>query len=262
MPTRINSSENHRSRRVEPEVEGERVSIWMPRQRWYLPCKSAIDRLAGALLLLLTAPVIAVAAALVKLTSAGPAFYSQTRAGKNGRPYSIHKLRTMYHDCEKRSGPRWSTPGDPRITPLGRLLRRTHIDELPQLWNVVCGQMCLVGPRPERPEFIPSLAKALPHYRDRLLVPPGMTGLAQIQLPADTDLDSVRRKLAYDLYYVRYVGLGMDLRVLVGTVLYLIRVPRLLMPRLRLLPKRQTVEQAYRQATAPLAASPRLAQPV
>ena len=105
------------------------------------------------------------------------------RLGKNGRPFRLHKIRTMRHDCEKATGPRWAVPGDPRITPLGRFLRQTHLDELPQLWNVLRGEMSLVGPRPERPEFVPDLEQAIPHYRDRLLVRPGVTGLAQVQLP-------------------------------------------------------------------------------
>ena len=227
---------------------------WLPLQRWYLPCKSVVSFVLALTLLVLSAPFVLLAALLVKLTSSGPVFYSQTRVGKNGRPYQIYKLRTMHHNCEKGSGPRWSTPGDPRITPLGRILRRTHLDELPQLWNVVRGDMCLIGPRPERPEFIPRLAQALPHYTDRLLVKPGMTGLAQVQLPADTDLESVRRKLAYDLYYVRHVSPWLDLSIAFGTVLYLLGLPTRLMPRLRLVPERQTVEQTYREAAGSVAA--------
>src|SRR5439155_12868491 len=115
---------------------------------------------------------------LVKLTSRGPALYTQTRLGRNGRPFTIYKLRTMQHRCESLTGARWSTPGDPRITPVGRFLRKTHLDELPQLWNVLRGDMALVGPRPERPEFVPQLEQAVPHYRDRLLVRPGVSGLA------------------------------------------------------------------------------------
>ena len=141
----------------------------------------------------MAAPFIFVAALLVKLTSRGPAFYSQVRLGLDGRPFYIRKLRTMYHNCERLSGPCWSTANDCRITPVGRFLRRSHIDELPQLWNVLCGEMSLVGPRPERPELIPTLARSIPGYRHRLEVRPGVTGLAQIQLPPDTDLDSVRR---------------------------------------------------------------------
>jgi lipopolysaccharide/colanic/teichoic acid biosynthesis glycosyltransferase len=213
--------------------------LWSPGRPWYLPSKGVIDFIAGLALLGVTAPVMLISALLVKLTSSGPAFYSQTRTGKNGRHFTIYKLRTMYHDCESVSGPRWSTPGDSRITPLGRLLRRTHIDELPQLWNVVRGDMALVGPRPERPEFIPSLSRALPHYSERLLVRPGITGLAQVQLPPDTDLDSVRHKLAYDLYYVHHVSLWLDVRILTGTLLYLLRLPL----QVCLLPQPPLVEQ-------------------
>ena len=138
----------------------------------------------------------------MKLTSPGPAFYTQTRVGQGGRPFTIYKLRTMIHNCESLTGPRWCMPGDPRVTPAGWLLRVTHLDELPQLLNVLRGEMSLVGPRPERPEFLPQLERALPAYRQRLVVRPGVTGLAQVKLPADTDLDSVRRKLAHDLYYI------------------------------------------------------------
>ena len=228
--------------------------FWSPLRQWYLPCKGVGDFLVGLSLLLLASPVILLAALLVKLTSSGPAFYCQTRLGKNGRPFTIYKLRTMYHNCESASGPRWSTPGDSRITPLGRLLRRTHIDELPQLWNVLRADMALVGPRPERPEFMPSLAQALPHYSERLLVRPGMTGLAQVQLPADTDLESVRRKLAYDLYYIRHISLWLDVRILTGTLLYLSRWPLHLLPRLRLVPHRDEIEQTYLIATSQVAA--------
>ena len=238
---------NHRDRR-----QSERPPVvrdyWLPRQQWYLPCKNVLDFVVALTLLVVAAPVIALAALLVKLTSSGPAFYSQTRTGKKGRPYTIYKLRSMEHNCETGTGARWSTPGDSRITPLGHLLRRTHVDELPQLWNVVRGDMCLVGPRPERPEFIPGLEKKLPHYTDRLLVRPGMTGLAQVQLPADTDLNSVRRKLAYDLYYVRHLSPWLDLRILLGTLFYLLRLPLHVLPRIGLVPKRTIVEETYRTA--------------
>jgi lipopolysaccharide/colanic/teichoic acid biosynthesis glycosyltransferase len=164
-------------------------------------------------------PLIVVAAMLVKLTSRGPAFYTQTRVGRNGRLFTIYKIRTMVHNCESLTGPRWSMPGDPRVTPLGWFLRITHVDELPQLLNVLRGEMSLIGPRPERPEFVPELESSLPSYRQRLTVRPGVTGLAQVQQRADTDLDSVRRKLAYDLYYIRHLGFWMDVRLLIGTAL-------------------------------------------
>ena len=128
----------------------------------------------------------------------------------------------MYHDCEAVSGIKWATAHDPRVTPLGRILRRTHIDELPQLWNVLRGEMSLVGPRPERPEIVTSLQRAIPGYWGRLSVKPGVTGLAQIQLPPDVDLESVRNKLVLDLEYVERLGPWLDLRILVGTAMYLL----------------------------------------
>jgi lipopolysaccharide/colanic/teichoic acid biosynthesis glycosyltransferase len=252
MIARTTVNENPRNWRAEDisDVAG----LWLPLQQWYLPCKRTVDFLVALSLLLVTAPVLALAALLVKLTSSGPALYSQTRSGANGRPFSIYKLRTMSHNCESLSGPRWSTPGDSRITPLGRFLRRSHVDELPQLWNVIRGDMSLVGPRPERPEFIPRLAQALPHYTERLLVRPGMTGLAQVQLPADTDIDSVRRKLAYDLYYVRHLSPWLELRIFLGTLFYLFRLPLHLMPRLGLVPQPRIVEETYLSATTPVVA--------
>jgi lipopolysaccharide/colanic/teichoic acid biosynthesis glycosyltransferase len=213
---------------------------------WYSPCKAVLD-FAGALVLLaLAAPVMLAVAILVKLTSSGPVFYAQTRLGRQGRPYKIYKFRSMQHDCEKLSGPCWSTAGDPRVTRLGHLLRRTHLDELPQLWNVLRGDMSLVGPRPERPEFIPRLEEVLPLYRARLLVRPGVTGLAQVQLPPDTDLLSVRRKLAYDLYYAQHCSLWFDLRLLLATIPHVIGMSYVLVARIVPLPSDETIESGYR----------------
>jgi len=179
--------------------------------------KFALEYCLAAALLILAGPVVLLCALLVRLTSRGPAFYSQVRIGRGGRPFRIYKLRTMYHECELRSGPQWSVKGDPRVTPLGRFLRRSHLDELPQLWNILKGDMSLVGPRPERPEFVPKLAEAIPLYELRLLVRPGVTGLAQVQLPPDTDLASVRLKLSYDLFYACHLSLWGDLRILAAT---------------------------------------------
>jgi lipopolysaccharide/colanic/teichoic acid biosynthesis glycosyltransferase len=187
--------------------------------------KRGMDFALALLLLTLTAPALLVAACLVKLTSKGPVIYSQTRVGWRRRPMIIYKLRTMTHRCEEQSGPCWSLPNDSRVTRVGGFLRRSHLDELPQLWNVLRGDMSLVGPRPERPEFVWQLESILPGYRDRHLVPPGITGLAQVQLPADTDVDSVRRKLPYDLYYVRHGSLGLDLRILLATPFRLLGIP-------------------------------------
>jgi lipopolysaccharide/colanic/teichoic acid biosynthesis glycosyltransferase len=214
------------------------------RRHWYVPCKTALDFVAAAVLLVLAGPVIGLAALLVKLSSRGPAFYTQTRVGRNGRLFTIYKVRTMIHKCESLTGPRWSMPGDPRITAVGHFLRVTHLDELPQLINVLRGDMSLIGPRPERPEFVPELERALPRYRERLAVLPGVTGLAQVQLPADTDLGSVRTKLAYDLYYIRHLSPELDLRLLVCTALYAVGVPFRWSRRLCGVPGAETVAEA------------------
>jgi lipopolysaccharide/colanic/teichoic acid biosynthesis glycosyltransferase len=171
-------------------------------------------------LAILTAPVILILATAVRLTSRGPAFYTQTRLGRGGRTYRIIKLRTMLHNCEAGTGAVWSLPGDSRVTPIGRLLRDTHLDEVPQLWNVVLGHMSLVGPRPERPEISERIERVLPEFRSRLLVRPGVTGLAQMRLPADTDLEGVRKKLAHDLYYVREMSFPLDVRIGFSTAFY------------------------------------------
>ncbi|HXG10987.1 MAG TPA: sugar transferase [Gemmataceae bacterium] len=224
MLSGIDAYPNERSPRQLPEQPAVRA-LALPAPSWYEPCKRFVDCVAALVLLVLTAPVILLCALAIKLTSRGPAFYSQTRVGRFGQLYTIYKLRTMVHNCEKVSGPRWATRNDPRVTPVGRFLRRTHLDELPQLWNVLKGDMSLVGPRPERPEFTAHLEKAIPHYAERLLVRPGMTGLAQLHLPPDTDLNSVRQKLVYDLYYIRRAGPLLDLQILFGTLCYLLGIP-------------------------------------
>jgi hypothetical protein len=137
--------------------------------------------------------------------------------GLAGRPFTLIKLRTMKHDAEAQSGPVWATDHDVRVTPIGQLLRQTHIDEFPQLINVIRGDMSLVGPRPERPEFVARLDWEVPHYRERLGVRPGITGLAQLRLHADTGLETVRHKLVYDIYYVRNVNPILDAKLLVLT---------------------------------------------
>jgi lipopolysaccharide/colanic/teichoic acid biosynthesis glycosyltransferase len=191
----------------------------------YARLKAVLDYALAAVLLAASLPVIALAAAAVKVTSKGPAFYTQTRLGKGRRAYKIYKLRTMYHNCEAVSGIRWATRDDPRVTPVGRFLRATHLDELPQLWNVLRGEMSLVGPRPERPEIAARLAVLLPDYYVRTEVKPGLTGLAQILLPPDTDLAAARRKLAVDLIYAGQRTLSLDCRILLGTALHVASVP-------------------------------------
>jgi lipopolysaccharide/colanic/teichoic acid biosynthesis glycosyltransferase len=192
---------------------------------WYGPIKRTVEIAAALGLMVLLGPLILTAALLVKLTSRGPAFYLQTRMGRQSRHFRMYKLRTMYDNCEALSGACWSRPGDRRITPLGNLLRKTHVDELPQLLNVLLGHMSLVGPRPERPEFLPVLEQALDGYCDRLRVRPGVTGLAQVQLPPDTDLASVNLKLAYDLYYIERMGPWLDLRIVLATLAKVVGIP-------------------------------------
>jgi lipopolysaccharide/colanic/teichoic acid biosynthesis glycosyltransferase len=198
--------------------------------------KVAADRVIALVLIVLAAPLIALLAALVRAGSRGPAIYRQVRLGRGGRPFSMYKIRTMAHDCERATGPTWSIPGDPRVTRLGRFLRRTHLDELPQLWNVLRGEMSLVGPRPERPEIIGQLERVLPRYRDRLAVLPGVTGLAQVQLPPDTEVSGVRVKLDYDFCYIARMAPGLDARLIVATALKVIGVPPAATLRLLALP--------------------------
>jgi lipopolysaccharide/colanic/teichoic acid biosynthesis glycosyltransferase len=191
----------------------------------YFRFKVVLGRSLALLLLIPGLPLILASVLLVRLTSRGPGLIHQTRVGKNGRLFVMHKIRTMIHDAEKYTGPTWTQTNDPRITPVGRLLRKIHVDELPQLFNVLKGEMVLIGPRPERPEIVDVLSEHIRHYRHRLAVPPGITGLAQINLPPDTDLESVRRKLALDLDYVNTANAGLDLRILLCTCLRMIGIP-------------------------------------
>ena len=230
-----------------------------PSSPWYMVAKWLLDWSLALTLLILTAPLVVVAMLLIKLTSRGPALYTQTRLGRGGKPFIIYKLRTMVHRCESLTGARWATPGDPRITPLGRLLRATHIDELPQLWNVLRGDMSLVGPRPERPEFVPQLEQAIPHYRARLLTKPGVTGLAQVQLPPDTDLLSVKQKLTYDLYYLQHAGLWLDLRLIAGTALKMFGVPFRVLRGIFRYPPHEAIQHQYQRLPAePKVLTPRI----
>lgn len=226
------------------------VPVHPVRHSGFLRYKHAADFLVALVLLIPAVPILLLTALLVRLTSRGPAFYTQTRVGRNGILFTIFKVRTMRHNCEAKTGVRWSLPGDPRITPIGHVLRATHLDELPQLWNVLRGEMSLIGPRPERPEFIPQLERALPAYRQRLQVRPGVTGLAQVMLPPDTDVESVRKKLSHDLYYVRHLSPWLDLRLLVCTALYALAIPFRVTSRLMRLPASKDIEKAMRDVVA------------
>ena len=179
--------------------------------------KVVAESLLALLMLLVSMPFLLLAMLLVRITSRGPVIYAQKRMGLNGQVFTIYKIRTMYRDSEP-NGARWCVPGDRRVTPVGRVLRCTHLDELPQLINVLQGYMSLVGPRPERPEIVCELEKALPRYRRRLNVRPGLTGLAQVLQAPDTDLNMVRTKLAFDLHYVEHWSLWLDFRIFLATV--------------------------------------------
>jgi lipopolysaccharide/colanic/teichoic acid biosynthesis glycosyltransferase len=188
--------------------------------------KRLMDIALSLAIAVVAAPVALIAAALVRLTSRGPVIYTQERVGRREQRFTMYKIRTMIHDCESLSGPKWSVPGDPRVTAVGRVLRRLHIDELPQLINVLRGEMSLVGPRPERPVFVNKLSRKIPHYPARHAVLPGITGLAQLFLPPDIDEDDVQRKLTFDLYYARHADLWIDFKILFCTGLKVLCVPR------------------------------------
>jgi lipopolysaccharide/colanic/teichoic acid biosynthesis glycosyltransferase len=212
----------------------------------HLTAKRLFDVTVALVLCVPALPLILLSALLVRLSSRGPVFYSQVRLGLGGRPFRIYKIRSMVVDSEK-NGVCWSQPGDPRVTRVGRFLRKTHLDELPQLWNVLRGDMSLVGPRPERPEFVPALEQNVPRYRDRLLVRPGLTGLAQVQLPPDSDLESVRRKVACDLYYIGHMSLWLDARLILVTGFYLLNQSCRWPCRLLRIPTGQPVEGNYQE---------------
>ena len=163
-------------------------------------------------------PFILLTIVLVRCTSPGPAIYRQVRLGAGGRRFVMYKIRTMVANAESGCGPVWARVNDPRVTRLGRLLRAIGWDELPQLVNIVKGDMAFVGPRPERPEIVQSLAAEIPEYRRRLTVRPGVTGLAQINLSADTQLDDVCKKLQLDLEYIGSASPLLDARIVLATV--------------------------------------------
>jgi lipopolysaccharide/colanic/teichoic acid biosynthesis glycosyltransferase len=216
------------------------------RADWYCTGKRLLDLIVSGILLVPALPLMMLAVIMVKLTSRGPVIYTQTRVGRSGREFVIFKIRTMRHDCEKLTGPRWADRGrDPRVTRVGNFLRKTHLDDLPQLYNVFRGDMTLVGPRPERPEFVAQLEQAIPCYRARLDIRPGVTGLAQLLLPPDVDLHSVRVKLMYDLYYLQKPGFVIDLKLIACTALKVISVPPHISRCLLSVPHEQVIVAAY-----------------
>ncbi len=194
--------------RLPMEILGDRYFLRVPAftrdtAPWLSNLLRVLDLLAAVLLLVLSAPLWVLAAVGIKLTMPGPVFYHQERVGKNEVPYTLTKFRSMGTDAE-RDGPQWSQgTGDPRVTPFGRFLRRSRIDELPQLWSVLRGEMSLVGPRPERPVFVAELKRTIPYYGLRFQVKPGLTGWAQVNYRYGASVDDTRIKLSYDLYFVQ-----------------------------------------------------------
>ncbi len=189
-----------------------------PMPAWEQSTKRLIDVLVALVVLAVGLPMWMTLGVLVRFTSPGPAIYRQRRVGQHGKAFTMLKYRTMRQDAEAQTGPVWATENDPRYTPLGRWLRKTRLDEVPQLWNVLKGEMSLVGPRPERPYFVDKLAAEIPLYSRRHRVKPGITGWAQVKWRYDTSLEDVRQKVKYDLFYIENMSLRMDFKILLRTI--------------------------------------------
>ncbi|MEJ5305549.1 MAG: undecaprenyl-phosphate glucose phosphotransferase [Ignavibacteria bacterium] len=185
---------------------------------WERKIKRLMDIVFSLIILIVTLPITLLVAIAIKLDSEGPVFYKQIRVGKDGKEFKIYKFRSMFKDAEKHTGPVWSTKDDPRITRVGKILRKFRLDEIPQFINVLRGEMSLVGPRPERPYFVEKLSKEIPLYKRRLKVKPGITGWAQVKHKYDESIEDVKKKLQYDLYYIENISLRMDLKILFRTI--------------------------------------------
>jgi sugar transferase (PEP-CTERM system associated) len=181
-----------------------------------------VSTLTAAIGLLLFLPFFPLVVLLVRISSPGPIFFHQTRVGMNGRKFKVHKFRTMRTDAEA-GGAKWATKNDPRVTKIGMFMRKTRLDEVPQLWNVLCGDMGFVGPRPERPEFVPMLVEQIPYFELRHMIRPGLTGWAQVRYGYGATLAEAREKLEFDLYYIKHMTLGLDLLIMFETVKTIIR---------------------------------------
>jgi len=189
---------------------------------WEKNVKRIIDIIVGLMVIILLLPFLLIIAAAIKLSSNGPVFYIQERVGFRGRVFKLYKFRSMVENAEQHSGPVWADKNDVRITYVGRILRRLRLDELPQMYNVLKGDMSLVGPRPERSFFVEKLKKKIPYYPLRLKVKPGITGWAQIKHTYDRSLDDVRKKMKYDLYYIENMSLNMDFKIIIATFFVMI----------------------------------------
>ena len=181
---------------------------------WRRMVKRSLDFTISFMGITMSLPIMALIAIAIKLDSKGPIFFKQTRVGMKGKIFNMYKFRTMYQNAESKTGPVWAKANDPRITRLGKFLRKTHLDELPQFFNVLRGEMSLVGPRPERPYFVREFRKIIPHYDRRLCAKPGITGLAQIKRHYDETVADVKKKVRYDVLYIRKMCPVLDLMVL------------------------------------------------
>ncbi|MGI8670021.1 MAG: TIGR03013 family XrtA/PEP-CTERM system glycosyltransferase [Aridibacter sp.] len=180
--------------------------------------RESVHRILALIGLILSLPIALITAILVKIDSKGPIFYRQERVGKNGKPFNVIKFRSMKTDAEKDGKPIWATSDDERVTRVGRVIRKIRVDEIPQFWNIIKGEMSFVGPRPERPHFVEQLAKEIPFYEHRHLTAPGLTGWAQTKYPYGASVEDARQKLQYDLYYVKNQSLALDLIIVFETV--------------------------------------------
>jgi exopolysaccharide biosynthesis polyprenyl glycosylphosphotransferase len=187
-------------------------------QPWERAIKRTLDILFSAIVLLIGLPIWILVAIAIKLDTKGPVFYTQDRVGKDEKHFPIIKFRTMFANAESESGPVWANKQDPRVTRVGKVLRKLRIDEIPQLINVLDGNMSLVGPRPERPFFVEQLSKEIPLYKRRLKVRPGITGWAQVKHKYDENIEDVKKKVQYDLFYIENMSLRMDFKILLNTI--------------------------------------------
>ncbi len=185
---------------------------------WEKKLKRVIDLIISLLILVLSAPITILTAIAIKIDSKGPVLFKQERLGQNGKPFNVLKFRSMIQDAEKYTGPVWSQKDDPRVTRMGKFVRKVRIDEIPQMFNVLKGEMSLVGPRPERAYFVEKLSKEIPYYKRRLKVRPGITGWAQIKHKYDESIEDVKIKIKYDLFYIENMSLRMDFKILLRTV--------------------------------------------
>ncbi|OLD56816.1 MAG: hypothetical protein AUI64_01615 [Acidobacteria bacterium 13_1_40CM_2_64_6] len=188
------------------------------KSRGHAIVKRVTDVCFAAAALIVLFPVLLLVALAVRLTSQGPILYHQRRVGQNGQLFYVHKFRSMLADAEATTGAVWAKKGDARITPLGGFMRRSRLDELPQLWNILCGHMSVVGPRPERPEFVGALRQQIPFYAQRHVVKPGLTGWAQVRYTYGASVEDAMEKLQYDLFYIKHMSIALDVLIMLATV--------------------------------------------